>query len=588
MSSGAGLSEAVARRRGTIALLLLALAMAVSSAEILLSGDGQTFFADEWNFMVYFRSFEPEVLLHSWGGHLVAGGLLVFNVLFTTVGTDNHLPYDVAALVPKLVIGALVYVLAKRRIGELWALAPAVLVLFLGAGWEVASTSFGLPNEIGLATGLGVLACLDRGDLRGDVCASVLLFVSLGSFSISVLIAAGAAVELTMTRRNVRWRRAWVYLIPLAFYAAWWVWARHFHDNQIIASNLFDSPLSMGEELAAICAGITGVFKNWGASDIGDQLGVSMGRGAPLAALLVIATVARFRHSPGPGPRAWALITILLMHLFATAMVLDENRVADASRYVWLGSVLVLLLLVQLASGLRWRPGAQAAVAAVFAFSLTVNIIQLHLGGSYFRQEGEYNRASVAALELVRDRVAPDFIPEKFPNQALPHPDISMPALILFAVFDRYGSPAYSPAELAAAPDGPRDAADVLMARALEVRARPARDLRRPAGGIPAPEVRVALSARLGRSGSCVSFRPRSGSRAIVKLVLPAGGFSYRARGGAALQIALARFGDGFAVRRNGVPAVGAVRIPSDRSARPWRVALSATAPVDVCPLAAT
>jgi len=68
-----------------------------------------------------------------------------------------------------------------------------------------------------------------------------------------------------------------------------------------------------------------------------------------------------------------------------------------------MGSVLALLLIAALCEGLRVRRGWVLAAAALTAVSLAANIATLHTAGRFFRVESAYNRAELAALELVRD-----------------------------------------------------------------------------------------------------------------------------------------------------------------------------------------
>jgi hypothetical protein len=571
------------QRRRRLALACLLLAMAVAALLILLWGRGQSFFADEWYFITLYRGFSPDVVLHPWGGHLVATGLLIFNGLFSTFGTDSHLPYEVAALLLKLTVGGLVYVLARRRVGELWALVPSVLVLFLGAGWEIQSSSFNLPNELGLAAGLGALVALDRGDLRGDLAASGLLAVSLASFSIALPIAVGMVVELTLARRGDRWRRAWVWLVPVLLYAAWWTWARQYPGDEVNLSNIGSAPVAMFEELAGICAAITGLFRTPGAPGIADGLDVHVEWGRPLALALLAAAVIRLRGGPRPGVRFYSMLAIVVADLAATAMVLGPDRPPNASRYAALGSPLVLLLAVEMVSGLRWPRWTQFAAVGLLAFSLTANVAQLHLGGRYFRQEGEYKRAELAALEIVRGRIPPTFTPEA-PGPAPPQRALLLPAGPLLDALDELGSPAFSESELDDAGAVQRQAADQLLGRALRIQAKPVRAVTPGARAAPLSPGGIARHATVRRRRGCLVVRPQPGRRGKASLIPPRGGFAYRVPPGAEARVKLGRFGDGFAVGVAPVLGPAVVKIPADRSTRQWRALVGTSSPLLACP----
>ena len=54
---------------------------------------------------------------------------------------------------------------------------------------------------LSLAAGLGALLALDRGDLRGDVCACLLLCLGLATYSDALPFVAGAAVLILTAER---------------------------------------------------------------------------------------------------------------------------------------------------------------------------------------------------------------------------------------------------------------------------------------------------------------------------------------------------------------------------------------------------
>src|SRR3954453_11305587 len=145
-----------ARQRRVAAGGLLA-ALALSALAILYWSRGASFYADDWNYIVDRRPWSPHTLLLPSNGHLILLPLLVFKTLLAIFGATSALPFPLAVLFFALLNGVLLYILVRRRVGPWLALAPAVLLLFLGAGWEEIFEAFTLDALISIAAGLGML-----------------------------------------------------------------------------------------------------------------------------------------------------------------------------------------------------------------------------------------------------------------------------------------------------------------------------------------------------------------------------------------------------------------------------------------------
>jgi len=122
--------------------------------------------------------------------HLVLFPVGVYKALFATVGLTEHWVYRLTVVGAHLVCVALVFVLARRRVGDGLALAASVLILFLGSAYENLLWPFQVGLVASVAAGLGTLLMLDRRDTRGDISACLLLTLSLASGSVGVPEAA--------------------------------------------------------------------------------------------------------------------------------------------------------------------------------------------------------------------------------------------------------------------------------------------------------------------------------------------------------------------------------------------------------------
>jgi len=119
----------------------LGVAVVVSVWLVFRVTSGQSFAVDELfyygrvatkdNGLVHFTGpFTPHYLLAPFNGHLALGGRLVYETVFATIGAK----YRAFVTIDALGIAAsatLVFLLARRRLGDLAALAPAILLLFL-------------------------------------------------------------------------------------------------------------------------------------------------------------------------------------------------------------------------------------------------------------------------------------------------------------------------------------------------------------------------------------------------------------------------------------------------------------------------
>ena len=71
-----------------------------------------------------------------------------------------------------------------------------------------------------MATGIGALLALERGDGRRRALACALLVVSLAFSELALSFALGAAVSMILARRPSS--RAYVIVIPVVLYAVWY------------------------------------------------------------------------------------------------------------------------------------------------------------------------------------------------------------------------------------------------------------------------------------------------------------------------------------------------------------------------------
>ncbi len=148
--------------------------MAASAALDLWLGRGTGFSIDEIRLFDSSPNLDLETAFQPFNGHLILTSRLAYAAILNVFGA-GYLPFRLLTIATVLITAGIFFVFAKRRIGPVAAFAPTLVLLFFGSDsvtccWATDSTVL-LP----LAAGLGALLALDRGDLKGDVCACLLL-----------------------------------------------------------------------------------------------------------------------------------------------------------------------------------------------------------------------------------------------------------------------------------------------------------------------------------------------------------------------------------------------------------------------------
>jgi hypothetical protein len=564
-------------------VVALALAMAAAAALILYLTRGFTFYYDEWGFLMNRQDFTADALLSPHNEHNVAVTVLLFKGLWELAGLDHYVAFRVLVVAAHLLCVGLLYVYARRRVGPLAALAPAVIILFLGTAWEIVLWPFEVQFLLPIAAGLGALLLLERQDLRGDLGAGTLMVLALASGSLGIPLLAGVAVELLFRRERLV-RLARVVAAPAALYVLWLQEYDPFRTKYVGYETVPDFVL---DQLGSAIAALAGFRFD------------SLRTPALVAAVLLLALLAeRFVRGRVDRGRLAAIVTIALVYWGALALYRPWVAEQEASRFLYGGAVFVLLALVEVARG--WRPGprALAILGAVTALCAASNVDDMRSGAHNLRAYTDYVSAGLGALELTRGHVHADFQPE--PTRA---PDIV--AGRYFRAVDRWGSPADTTAEIVSAGVGPRAAADIVLVEALRLNLREAPLPARPG---PLPEVTRPPLGSVAVVRGCLRFTPRE--LASLDVQLPPGGVALAA-GKEPVVVQLRRFADVFPADNSapeqdlfgiGRQAFGrgslrarnlqlssdrsaALRIPADGAGIPWRARFSSEGRFTVCGL---
>ena len=548
------------------AWIVLGVAMAISAALILATADGESFGIDEMFYLgrlvgdsgriVQFDSLSLEYLLGPYNGHLQLGGKLIYEATFALFGANYtaFILVNVAALCATV---GLLFELMRRRVGRLTALAPCVLLLFLGFAREVLLWPFDVHTLAATALGLGALLALEREDRRGDVLACILITLSIATIEVGIAILVGIAVLVVL--RPGWLRRAWIFILPGALYAAWWIWARKFDQDQsaISTENIDLIPKTVYHSAAVVLGALTGTNPVIPATYITAITWF----GKALAVLAAGAILVRLWL--GRIPRAlWAWLAVVLFYWVTMGLT---ARPAEGSRYVFFGAVGVLLVAAEALGG-RAGKRVAAGTAIVALLALPANIAQLRSGheDDVLHHDAGVSKAEFAMLELAGGRVDPEYVASADPNVSAVGGGlfIGVPAGAYLRSVQRNGSPAFSLAELREQPEELRRIADITLADAIELEPEA---IQRPAG-----------------AGSCKVVRPTPGS-AAASFPLRPGRTAFGPAGGQPVTVGLRRFaGEQSGVLEELQPGSWrSLAIPPDAAPEPWRALIDA--PTRVC-----
>jgi hypothetical protein len=553
--------------------------LGVGAALLMSETRGTTFWADEWQWILTRRGGGLASLLDPHNSHLSLIPVVIYKVLFATVGLGRYWPYRAVLVAMDLACAWLVFVYARSRVGGYLALLAAGLILFFGPGWQDILWPFQMSWLIAVAAGIGALLLLDRDDRAGDCGACLLVGISLASSGPGLAVAIGLAVEVLQRRRP---RDTWIVAAPIALYALWWV---GYQQTTVAAHSLLLVPRFTFDAAAGVLSALAGLAE----INVGTDTGTYLTWGAPLLALAVVAMVWRLSRLGGIPPRVltllamtlgfWVLTGIGRAYLSVGPLVLTAT--GDESRYLYVGAVFVALLAVELARGSApsWRMRVIAGV--LVAAAVVSNIAPLRDGSRFLRSQAQVTDTELGTLNISRPIVKPDYVSNGFVFG-------TVTAQAWFAAEQELGSAAASAAQIAAFPEAVRESADAQLIK-IQPLGLTAPSATLAAGRGVAPTVDGVQSAAASLRGDCVSFRPTSYTPVIalsaIALTVPAGGVLIR-NGNAPAMIGVRRFATQFEpLGTLAATAQGVLRVAPDLAHQPWHVQITAGGPVIVCDL---
>ena len=568
-----------ALREPRVAWAALGVAMLCSGGLILYAAHGQGFAIDELFYygrtvnangqLIHYAPFDPGYLAAPFNGHLPLGGRFVYELVFATIGA-HYTVFVLINIAALWAVAALVFELARRRVGNAAALAPCIVLLFLGFAREQLLWPLDFNTAASLAAGLGAVLAIEREDRRGDLLACLFLLVSIAMIELGLAFALGIALWLAISRSRPRavldtaWlrevlRRAWIVAIPVVLYAAWYIWARKFGQSETHSGNAHLLPETFMHGAAAAIGSLTGTNP----IVAGTYVGSVTWFGRALAVAAGVALLVRLWGRQLPRTIwVWLLVLGVYWGLLAIAA-----RPAEGSRYILVAAVLIVLIA---ADSVRRRLPGPAAVALLVlaAVALPANIVQLtkDRGNDTLHHDPPVSGTEFAMLELARRHVDPEYVVTTDPRVAEVDGGlfIGIPAGAYLDAASHNGSIARSLDEVRASDETLRQIADASLIGALGVSAEPA----------PAPPA----------SARCRTIAVAPSAESTTFEVSP-GGTLLRPTDNAKTGLWLARFADPPGIGVDYMPAGRwtALTVPSDEAPDPWRATVDHT--VTACAL---
>ena len=547
---------AASRRDLPLPQIAFCVVLAVGAIGLLVLTRNLTFYQDTWNFLLHRQHLTVHTLLEPHNEHIVVIPVAVEHLLVAVFGMTSALPETIFLVVMLLVTAGLLFVYVSRRIGPWPGVIAAAVMLSLGPAWQELLWGFQVCFIGSVACGLAMLLLLERRDQRGDVLACVALVVAILFSSVGVCFVPAALLDVWLRRREDGWRRLYVPLVPAFAFLVWYAGWGHEAEHHVTLENVLAAPRYVLDGLASSLGAVLGLNP----IPITESPDPEWGR--PL--LIGLAALVGFRAWRGwrPSRALWMTVVIVLAYWLLAAFNFVPGREAESVRYAFTGGVLMLMLIADLAQGIRLGTKSLIAVGALACLAIGPNLVMLHEGSQFLEGQSVITKADTGAIDIARETVAPSFglTPEIAGTPSL----IDVNAAEYLPAVAAHGSPGYSVGELLDGPELAQERADSVLAAALPVTA--------------------AAEPGVVAAGSCTSYPLTSSA---VEVPLRPGTFAIEPRNGASAELWLRRFTpDGFPVSEGTAPAgaTTALTIPPDlaRGVR-WHLLIEGSQPVMLC-----
>ena len=382
---------------------LAAISLAVALVVLTWLGTMQGFHGDEWDYIQDAPRIDVGALFVPRNGHWSTIPILIYNILFRTVGLRSYVPYLFAAQAMHLACVLLMVIFIRRRAGDLPAAAAGVVLLFFGNGVDNILWAFQVGFLGSILFGLVAWLLLDQRQLAAWQlgAASLALLLSLMSSGVGVTFCMAIGLDLLLDR--TRRRRLAVMLIPGVAFIVWFFVAGPglgIASGQAVQATVSIGRVSLPIKLTLLGVGSTilsvfGIYRGAGASAIG--VGVTVV--ASGVAVVIWRRVGR------PDSRIVGAMMGLFGQFILTSAVRADLGIKNtiSSRYVYISAVFALIVVADLLRHLPWRGWSRRFFVGGVAFATLANALVLGSIGVVRAGDIPYNTAELQALTFLRD-----------------------------------------------------------------------------------------------------------------------------------------------------------------------------------------
>ena len=426
--------------RERLPLALLALAMVLSVWLGLSLNSVMTFYADEWDPLLSRSGWGLDQIFAPFNGHPTMIPMAIYKTVQEVFGMDSARPIQAIHAVLLLLMNGALFLYLRRRVGDWAALIGTVMVLFLGAAFEILLYSFAMNFTGAIAVGIGALVALDRDDRKGDIAASFLLLVGVFFSMVIVPFIVAVAAEWALNPRDRR-GRIFVPGVSLGVLMVWWlVWGQNSDESTVAVSNFLLLP---GTAFDAIGSGFTSLFGlATGYGNEPSQPNLIWGKVMAIVAVAIAWWRIKVIGSP---PRGFLVVAAgLLTYLLLLGMSLSDQRQPTFSRFQLPLVIFILMIASTLLEGIRIGAAWLVAGTVVAALSINAGIgLMRERVEERWEPAGLYVRTWLTGTELAG-------------ADALPARELQLRMPVMVGVGDyldaseRYGSPALNRSEISA------------------------------------------------------------------------------------------------------------------------------------------
>ena len=294
----------------------------------------------------------------------------------------------------------------------------------------------------------------------------------------------------------------------------------------------------------------------------------------------MFAVIRRLVGSGRVSARLMGLLATAISLWIITGLARSTISPPESSRYIYLGAVAIVLIGVELLTGV-WISARAIATATLLVLLFVLAGLPTMSSGSKGLQE----TSQTVTAELGALQIAAAYAPSAYaPDPVLAPPVTAGP--YMHTVRSMGSSPADSPARIATSTTAGRAGADRVLLALEAPKLTPISSVSASSFASASPRILSTAGGSARSSGPCTTFTPSAAAAMTSVLVLPVNGVQIHVQGADIARLAARRFGEAFVpITSAQAREVATFIVPSDAVSRrfPWQMQVSSASPLRVC-----